>query len=127
MPKVYRSPKIKDERPGLTTYLVPINKAFAFTGTPKGLKLPSDFPDGTSQTILMVDVADEAGVIWTKPDDLVVNDKDPWKGLLGHYPNYVLVGMADGSVQRVGKKVPASGLWALFTTAGNDLTPNLSK
>src|SRR5205823_5177427 len=32
IPKVYRSPKIKDPRPGLTTYLAPINKAFIFTG-----------------------------------------------------------------------------------------------
>jgi hypothetical protein len=128
MPRIYRSPKIKDSRPGLTTYLAPINKDFVFTGTGKGLRLQTDIPDGTSNTAILVDAADEAGVIWTKPDDLVVNEKEPWKGLLGHYTDFILVAMADGSVRRIGKKVSGPTLWALFTRAGGEPIPqDLSK
>jgi hypothetical protein len=126
MPKLYRSPKIKDPRPGLTTYLAAINKDFIFTGTDKGLKI-ADIPDGTSNTGMLVDVADEAGVPWSKPDDLVVSPKEPWKGLLGHYPGFILVGMADGSVKRVVKTVPAETLWALFTRNGGEILPDLSR
>ena len=126
MPKVYRSSRIKDKRPGLTTYLAPINKAFVFTGEKKGLQI-KDITDGTSNTVVVVDVADEAGVIWTKPDDLVVNEKEPWKGLIGHYRGFVLVGMADGSVHRVSKTASGKTLWALFTRAGGEVIPNLSK
>src|SRR5262249_11015560 len=74
IPAVYRSSRIKDPRPGLTTYLAPINPAFIFTGSKKGLQI-KDIQDGTSNTVIVVDAADEAGVIWTKPDDLVVNEK----------------------------------------------------
>ena len=126
MPKLYRSPKIKDGRVGLTTYLVPINKDFVFTGTNKGATF-NDILDGTSNTGILLDVADETGVIWTKPDDLVVDQKDPWKGLLGHYPSHILAGMADGSVQRINKKAAAANLWALFTRAGGEVIPDLSK
>lgn len=126
IPAIYRNPKIKDAREGLTTYLTPINKAFLFTGSDKGLQI-KDLEDGTANTAIVVDVADEAGVIWTKPDDLVVNEKDPWKGLIGHNPNFVLVGMADGSVQQVNKKVSAKVLWAVFTRAGGEVLPDLSK
>jgi hypothetical protein len=122
IPKVYRSPKIKDSRPGLTTYLAPINKDFVFTGTSKGLRL-KDISDGTSNTVVVIDVSDETGVPWTKPADLVVNKKDPWKGLLGHYPGFVLVGMADGSVLRLPKTVKGGTLWALLTRAGGEVVP----
>jgi hypothetical protein len=126
MPKVYRSPKIKDPRPGLTTYLAAINKDFVFTGTREGLRV-RDITDGTSRTAVIVDVNDEAGVLWTKPDDLIVDKKDPWKGLLGHYPGFVVVGMADGSVRRVPKTAKASTIWALFTRAGGEVVPELSR
>jgi hypothetical protein len=119
MPKVYRSPKIKDPQPGLTTYLAPINKAFIFTGTQEGLPI-KEILDGTTHTAIVVDVNDETGVPWTKPADLVVDEKDPWKGLLGHYPGFVEFGMADGTVRRVPKTEKASTIWALFTRAGGE-------
>jgi hypothetical protein len=126
MPAIFRSPKIEDRRPGLTTYLAPINKAFVFTGDARGVKI-AEITDGTSNTVVLVDVADETGVIWTKPEDIVVHEKDPWKGLLGHYPNYILVGMGDGTVQRVMKTVPGKTLWMLFTRDGGEAIPALSK
>jgi hypothetical protein len=127
MPGVFRSPKIKDPRHGLTTYVVPVHKEFVFVGTKEGLRLPRDIPDGTSNTVLVLDVGDEAGVIWTKPEDRVVDKKDPWKGLLGHFPGFVLAGMADGTVRRVPKSAKASTVWALFTRAGGEVVPDLSK
>jgi hypothetical protein len=126
MPRVYQSPKMRDARPGLTTYLAAIGKEFIFTGTMVGT-LMKEIHDGTSNTAILVDVNDETGVIWTKPDDLVVDKKDPWKGLLGHYPAFVLVGMADGSMMRVAKTAKSEALWALFTRAGGDKRPELSR
>jgi hypothetical protein len=127
MPKVFRSPKIKDPRPGLTTYLAPINKAFIFTGMKVGLRFPKDILDGTAYTALVVDVNDETGVIWTKPADLVVDEKDPWKGLLGHYPGFALFGMADGSVRQIPRTMKASTIWALFTRAGGEAITDLPR
>jgi hypothetical protein len=121
MPAVYRSPRIKDRRIGLTTYLVPVGKEVAFTGDAKGRSLRDEFTDGTSNTILLVDVADATGVIWTKPEDLVVDMADPLKGIMGHYPAYFLVGMADGSVRPVPKTVSNATLRSAFTVAGGEV------
>ena len=41
-------------------------------------------------------------------------------GLLGHYPGFVLVGMADGSPLRIAKTVKPETLWAMCTRAGGE-------
>jgi hypothetical protein len=127
MPEVYRSPKLRDRRPGLTTYLAPINKDFVFTGTKEGIRGPRDIPDGTSNTAYVVDASDEKAVVWTKPEDLMVDRKDPWKDLLGHYPSFIVVGTADGGALRVPRTLKPEGLWALFTRAGGEVLPDLSR
>jgi hypothetical protein len=126
LPKVYRSPKVRDRRPGLTTYLAPLNKEFAFTGTKEAVRF-KDITDGTSRTVLVVDVNDETGVPWTKPADLAVDRNDPWKGLLGHYPGFVLVGLADGNALRVPRTVKRETLWGLFTRAGGENLADLPR
>lgn len=119
MPKVYRSLRIKDKRPGLTTYLAPVGTRLVFTGGGKGIRI-GEITDGTSNTIMVVDVADELGVIWTKPDDLPIDLNNPKKGLLGHYKGFFLVGMADGSVHLVSKSVSVETLRAAFTRDGEE-------
>jgi hypothetical protein len=127
MPAVYRDPRILDRRPGWTTYLAPINKEFVCTGEKKGVPI-KELTDGTSRTAVIVDVKDEAGVLWTRPDDLVVDKKNPWKNLLGHYPGFTVVGLADGSgALRVARTVKPETLWALFTRAGGESLPDLWK
>jgi hypothetical protein len=119
IPAIYRSPRIKDKRPGLTTYLVPVGKDVAFTGDDKG-RMIKDFSDGTSNTIMLVDVADDNGVIWTQPEDLVVDLNDPKKGLLGHYAAAFIVAMADASARFVSKGISNATLRSAFTIAGGE-------
>jgi len=119
IPAIYRSPRIKDKRPGLTTYLVPVGKEVAFTGDDKGRTF-KDFTDGTSNTIMLVDVADDKGVIWTQPEDLAIDLSDPKKGLTGHYAAQFLVGMADGSLRFLFNKISNATLRSAFTVAGGE-------
>jgi hypothetical protein len=118
MPKTYASPASK-KLDGHTTYLVPVGKETVFTGDPKGLKI-NDITDGTSNTIFLVEANDDSAVIWTKPDDLVVDPKDPLKGLIGHYPQGFVAGFADGSVRFISKSVDLKNLWAMFTRNGGE-------
>jgi hypothetical protein len=69
-----------------------------FTGRPQGLRLPADVPDGTSNTILLVDGAEDHAVIWTKPEDLKYDPKHPAAGLAGH-GGLIPTIFADGSVR----------------------------
>jgi hypothetical protein len=75
MPDVYsdRGTQVKPE-PGHTYYQAIVGKGAAFEG-PRGLRIPDDFPDGTSKTILLVEGA--PAVPWTKPADIPFSPDQP--------------------------------------------------
>lgn len=119
LPKVLRSPRQAAVLAERTTYLAPLGPGFMWD-EPKGLKFV-DILDGSSNTIALVEVDDEHGVIWTKPEDFRVDAKDPTKGLLGHYGTGFAFAMADGSAHFFPKSMPALELWAFFTRAGGEV------
>ena len=55
------------------------------------------------------------------PDDIVIDKKDPAKGLLGHYGDGFIVLFGDGSVRLVLKDY--SAIWEMFTRAGGEVLP----
>jgi hypothetical protein len=76
--------------------------------------------DGTSNTIFMVDADDKDAVIWTKPDDLKLDPKDPKKGLSNRFPAGFLAAFADGSVRLLPYSINKETLHALFTKNGGE-------
>jgi hypothetical protein len=116
MPATFKSPRLSEEMAaqGLTTYLAPIAK-----GTVMGAEKPiriANITDGTSNTIMFVEALPEKAVIWTKPDDLPVDEKMPFAGLINNEVKDFAVVLTDGSVIRLNDKLPAQTLWWLFIT-----------
>jgi hypothetical protein len=128
MPSVYTSPG-RDLGEGQTCYLVPMSNDQRFaTAFPSGLtpgniggteagvpKLTSgctmgSITDGTSNTIMIVEVPPEKAVIWTKPDDWEVDPSDPKKGLFGARTGFLLAATADAEVHRIPDTVSAETL-----------------
>jgi hypothetical protein len=64
-------------------------------------------------------------VIWTKPEDLVVDPEKPTRGLHDHAPKGFLVGLADGSVRFIAKNIDPKVVQALFTRSGGEVIPQL--
>ncbi|MBO0701183.1 MAG: DUF1559 domain-containing protein, partial [Zavarzinella sp.] len=118
MPKVFRSPRQGERLKDRTTYLAPLGPGLMWDD-PKGLPI-SKVTDGTSNTIALVETGDDRAVIWTKPEDITIDPKDPLAGLLGHYVEGFHAAMADGSVRFIKKSVGPKTLWALFTRAGGE-------
>jgi len=59
--------------------------------------------------------------VWSKPEDITIDRKNPAVALLGHYVEGFHAAMADGSVRFTKKSTPPMTLWALFTKAGGEL------
>ena len=115
MPDVFRGPNARLNEIGPNERGRPGRARHVFRADGAPVKLP-DVADGTANTALLLRATDNAAVVWTKPDDLTVDPKDPWNGLSRE--DGFQIAMADGSVGRVrGGAEPATVL-ALFTRNG---------
>ncbi|MEX0938437.1 MAG: DUF1559 domain-containing protein [Pirellulales bacterium] len=119
MPKFYACPVVGATSEGKTTYQVLRHPDSAFPGD-QDIKY-SDIHDGARQTILIVEVAPENAVIWTKPDDLELDLENPLEGLgFGiHGPGFTCV-HCEGSGHFHPQTTDPSVLKALFTRAGGE-------
>jgi hypothetical protein len=96
MPKVFAHPKHPEENAqGLTYYRVFVGDHTPFAPG-KVINFGKGFPDGTENTILIIEAADP--VPWTKPDELVYDPDKPLPRLGGHFSAGTNAVMADGTV-----------------------------
>ena len=130
MPKVYQVPGSK-AGPGMTTYLgVGGKDGVLIKPTGRGESSHADgtslaaILDGSSNTIAIVEGADETAVIWTKPEEWVPDAKDPRKGLSMRRPTGFLAAMCDGSVHTISAKLDAEMLKRLFSRADGQVVPD---
>jgi Protein of unknown function (DUF1559) len=115
MPAAYVKPGREND--GKTVFLVPVGKGLAFEGD-KGLTLGA-FSDGTSKTILAIEVNDDRAVPWTKPDDLEVDLNRPFDGLRDTEAGGIFCAVfADCHVIGMTKQCDLDTLKALFTRNG---------
>ncbi len=96
MPSLYRNPSANPSN-SHASYLVPSGKGSIFEGK-EGTPF-SKITDGMSNTLLALEVNEDASVIWTKPDDCAYDVTKPLVGLGTAHPGGFLAAMADGSVQ----------------------------
>jgi hypothetical protein len=115
MPKLFASPV--GAKADQTFYQAFVGKGAAFEGK-KGLKL-TDFTDGTSNTILIVEAGAE--VPWTKPVDLEYQAGKKLPAVGGIFPGGFNALLADGSVRFVPKGVKAKTLEAYITRNGGEV------
>lgn len=121
MPEIYLSPASKlSQEEGRASHLRPTGEA---TACPPGPGITfKDIRDGTTNTIMFVEVDDDRAVIWTKPDDLTVDMDNPADGLGGLYEGGFWAAMCDGSIRSFKASAPAEALRGLFTRAGREKT-----
>jgi RNA polymerase sigma factor (sigma-70 family) len=110
MPQVYAPVNANTKEKYETFY-----QAFAGKGTvfEPGEKIRFvDIPDGTSNTIMIVEAADP--VPWTKPEDISFDPDKPLPKLGGEFPDIMNAAFCDGSVRAIDKKKIDDKLLRLF-------------
>jgi hypothetical protein len=73
---------------------------------------------------MVVEAHADAAVIWTKPDDLVIDFKKPSTGLKSARTGGFHALLADGSVRLISDMIDIDVLKALFTRAGGETVSN---
>jgi hypothetical protein len=122
LPVDFLSPKSKIKEPGRTNYVLPVGPGTMFEGH-EG-KTFKEITDGISRTIMAVEVDDEHAVIWSKPDDLPYDPKEPAKSLGGHFKDVFVALMGDGAVRVFPLSIPADDLRSWFSAAAGDKPSN---
>jgi hypothetical protein len=116
MPEVYALP---GRRPGSDThYRVFVGEGTAFERTEKGLRIPEDFPDGASKTLLIVEAREP--VPWTKPDELPYAAAEPLPPLGASSKDGFYAAFGDGSVRYIDMKESETRIRAYITRNGGD-------
>ncbi|NOX53273.1 MAG: DUF1559 domain-containing protein [Planctomycetes bacterium] len=120
MPAVFRCPASKfSAKQGLSTYRVVSGKGTVFP--PDQAVRLRDIADGTSNTIMIVEVDDDRAVIWTKPEGLPYDPDNPGRGLGGQFHGGFNAAFCDGSVRFLPQTIKPAILRLLLIR--NDRTP----
>jgi prepilin-type processing-associated H-X9-DG protein len=119
MPPVFRNPS-SNAPVNLANYLIPTGPGSIFEGQ-EAISFRQVL-DGTSNTILVLEVDDDASVIWTKPNDLDFNRDNPLARLGTAHPGGFNVALADGSVRFIAATIdPEIFLRMLMMADGNPI------
>ena len=120
MPNVFRIPQSKHPaQSGLSTFVLPSN---ADTMWPADRVLDfKDIEDGTSNTIMIVEVNDDMAQEWTKPDPFEIKMQNPASQLGGHFKDKIFFAVGDGSSNAIPRN-KFGDLKALLTRSGGEIT-----
>ena len=119
MPAVFRSAG-DNAKPGTTRFVAPLTKRSTMGRVGPAVSM-QNIVDGTSNTIWLVQADESHAVIWTKPDDLVIDEKDPIGSMIGPETKGFWTSFADGSVRFLSRDIDATTLMNLFSIDGGEV------
>ncbi len=126
MPDIFRPADEKLARAGKTQFVAPVGEKCIVPDMKQDIGI-RDITDGTANTIMLLETDEEHAVVWTQPDDLQVDLKNPQAGLQVYPPGGFLVVLADGSIQFIRTSIKPDRLAALLTRDGGEIVDYLQE
>lgn len=128
MPEYFQHPQLQPDLPeGYTVFHMPTSPAGSETPAmlvqgEQGITF-GELSDGSSNTILILEVSASEAVPWTKPQDWQFDPDDPGRGLGDAFPGVFVAGRCDGSTYSVDREIDSESLNALLTRSAGDAPP----
>ncbi|MEZ6035044.1 MAG: DUF1559 domain-containing protein [Planctomycetaceae bacterium] len=122
MPALYRSksrPGAKNEL-GTTCFVAPLTRSSTFGRVGPGVGI-REITDGTSNTLMIVEASADKSVIWTKPEDVTIDDADPLHSIINQDAAGFAACLCDGSARFLSKTIDAATLKALLSINGGEV------
>ena len=119
MPDVYQSSVQAPAELGTTPFVRVVGADTMCTGTDRPIQI-RDIKDGTSNTVMTVEVGNQHAVEWTKPEDLDFSKATFRSALFERFEDSALIGFADGTTRIVPKTVNDDTAWAIITRDGGE-------
>ena len=112
MPGVFANPRVPLVEKGMTTFQVPVGPLTLFeAGRARSISVVRD---GTSNTLMMVEVSAKQAIVWTKPEDLRFDPASPVAGLHFDEAGMTLGLLVEGSVKMLPAKIGAENFRRYF-------------
>jgi hypothetical protein len=119
MPAIYRPDDPELAKAGKTRIVTPRGNFTAFPANGPATKL-QNITDGSAMTFLVVEADDLHAPVWTKPDDLEIDLKEPMRGLKIREPGAFLAAMCNATVMFLRTETEAKDVAAMFTIRGEE-------
>lgn len=105
---------------GMTRFVAPLTASSVFGRPGPGVPI-RNITDGTSNSLLVVESGREHAVVWTRPEDLIVDEAAPLESIVGSGGAGFTACLCDGSARHLPATVSPDTLRALLTIDGGEL------
>lgn len=122
MPDVFlsRNASGKTLEKGRTRFVTPLTASSVFGRSGPGTAF-REITDGTSNTLMVVETTIDKAVVWTQPEDLLMDPDHPLSSVLDPSADGFLASLCDGSVRFFSKTLSPDLLKALLSMNGGEV------
>lgn len=122
MPAVFKPPglPIDTSEAGKTRFVAPLTKDSAFGRIGGGVRV-QDMTDGTSNSLMVVEASPDKAVIWTKPEDVVIDENNPLLSIIANDSDGFTACLCDGSARFFSKGIDTQTLNAMLSISGGEV------
>ena len=108
MPAVFKAGSLSGDPPevGKTRFVAPLTKSSVFGRIGPGTQM-REIMDGTSNSLMVVEVDADKAVIWTKPEDVEISEADPLSSIIGPDTKTFAACLCDGSARIFSREIMA--------------------